>query len=245
MRVCTNTVQHFPTDDLPCKPSPCGSNSVCTERNGAGSCACLPNYVGDPYTGCRPECIQNSDCPFDKSCLNTKCVNPCAGSCAPIAECRVQHHQPVCSCPTGYIGNAIVRCQPIQHDQPTVVERPFNPCQPSPCGQFSNCRVLNERPVCSCLPNNIGQPPYCRPECVASSDCARDKSCVNQKCIDPCAGTCGYNAECRVVNHNPICSCSPRFTGDPFVQCLREGKAISSMALGSCWFRRLYVLSNH
>lgn len=184
----------------------------------------MPNYFGDAYTGCRPECIQNSDCPSDKSCLNTQCVNPCAGACSPTAECQVERHQPVCSCPTGSFGNAMIRCQPIQHDPPPSVQRPSNPCHPSPCGQYSNCRVLNDRPVCTCLPDSIGQPPYCRPECVASSDCARDKSCVNQKCIDPCAGTCGFNAECRVVNHNPICSCSPLFTGDPFVQCLREGK---------------------
>lgn len=219
MHLCTQIVQE---DDHPCHPTPCGSNALCTERNGAGSCVCLPNYFGDPYSDCRPECIQNSDCPSDKNCLNTRCVNPCAGSCAPTAECRVQNHSPVCSCPAGYTGNANVHCKLIQ-EEPTEPRRPSNPCQPSPCGLYSNCRVLDSRPVCSCTPDTIGHPPYCRPECVSSSDCSRDKSCVNQKCIDPCAGTCGFNAECRVVNHNPICSCSLHFTGDPFVQCQREG----------------------
>lgn len=217
---CTPSVVPPPQDDHPCNPTPCGSNALCTERNGAGSCACMPNYFGDPYSGCRPECIQNSDCPYDKSCLNTRCVNPCAGSCAPNAECRVRHHQPECTCPSGYSGNAMIRCQVVQ-ETPYPTE-PTNPCLPSPCGPFSNCRVQNERPVCSCLPDYISQPPYCRPECVSSSDCARDKSCVNAKCINPCAGTCGFNAECRVINHNPICSCSPRHTGNPFVECQPE-----------------------
>lgn len=42
------------------------------------------------------------------------------------------------------------------------------------------------------------------------------------KCKDPCPGTCGLHARCRVVNHNAICSCNPGFVGDPFVRCLKE-----------------------
>jgi len=57
---------------------------------------------------------------------------------------------------------------------------------------------------------------------MVSSECAQDKACVNQKCVDPCPGTCGLNARCQVVNHNPICSCSAGYTGDPFVRCLQE-----------------------
>lgn len=73
--------------------------------------------------------------------------------------------------------------------------------------------------MCSCVPGYIGSPPTCRPECVVSSECALNEACVNQKCINPCPGTCGVGAKCQVVNHNPICSCSPRFTGDPFIRC--------------------------
>lgn len=94
-----------------------------------------------------------------------------------------------------------------------------NPCQPSPCGPHSQCRVFNEQAVCSCLLGFRGAPPSCRPECVASSDCPLDKACSNQKCINPCQGTCGVAAKCQVVNHNPICSCPSRMTGDPFTRC--------------------------
>lgn len=72
------------TDDIPlspCEPSPCGANAVCKERNGVGSCACLPEYFGDPYTGCRPECVQNSECDQSKACVNNKCKDPCPGVC--------------------------------------------------------------------------------------------------------------------------------------------------------------------
>lgn len=95
-----------------------------------------------------------------------------------------------------------------------------NPCNPSPCGPNSLCREINGQPVCSCVPGFIGSPPMCRPECVTSSECPLNEACVNQKCIDPCPGTCGINARCEVVNHNPICSCANRFTGDPFIRCL-------------------------
>lgn len=33
---------------------------------------------------------------------------------------------------------------------------------------------------------------------------------------------CGLNAQCQIVNHNPICSCLSGFTGDPFVRCFVE-----------------------
>lgn len=42
---------------------------------------------------------------------------------------------------------------------------------------------------------------------------------MNQKCVDPCPGACGSNSKCRVKNHSPLCSCSPGYTGDPFLRC--------------------------
>jgi hypothetical protein len=80
----------------PCHPSPCGSNAKCEERNGAGACICLPEYFGDPYTGCRPECVLNPDCPSNKACVSNKCVDPCPGLCGYNAECSVRNH--VASC---------------------------------------------------------------------------------------------------------------------------------------------------
>lgn len=51
-------------------------------------------------------------------------------------------------------------------------------------------------------------------------ECSLIQACVNQKCINPCPGTCGLNGKCQVVNHNPICSCPNKFTGDPFTRCV-------------------------
>lgn len=96
---------------------------------------------------------------------------------------------------------------------------PQDPCSPSPCGPNSICRVNSGLAVCSCQTGFIGSPPTCRPECVVSVECPLTQACLNNKCQDPCPGTCGQNARCQVVNHNPICSCAAGNTGDPFRQC--------------------------
>jgi hypothetical protein len=100
-------VEPAPVD--PCNPSPCGPNARCDN----GACTCLPEYQGDPYRGCRPECVLNSDCSRDKACIRNKCNDPCPGTCGQNAECSVINHIPTCSCISGYIGNAFVLCSPI------------------------------------------------------------------------------------------------------------------------------------
>lgn len=95
----------------------------------------------------------------------------------------------------------------------------YEPCNPSPCGPYSQCREVNNQAVCSCVMGYTGVPPLCRPECITSSDCRQNQACSNQKCIDPCPGTCGINAKCQVISHNPICSCPPGYTGNAFMNC--------------------------
>lgn len=97
----------------PCRPSPCGSNAKCVSRGSAGSCVCLPQYTGDPYSGCRPECVLNADCPRNKACVNNRCRDPCPGLCGPNAQCSVANHVPACYCLPGFTGNPVSSCQSI------------------------------------------------------------------------------------------------------------------------------------
>jgi hypothetical protein len=69
------------------------------------------------------------------------------------------------------------------------------------------------------LPNIIGRPPNCRPECTFDRDCPSNLACLQQRCKDPCPGSCGQNAICSVINHKAICTCIAGYTGDPFVAC--------------------------
>lgn len=151
----------------------------------------------------------------------------------------------MCSCPTNTTGNAFFSCNALTGNYRSYfihIKRYYkiniilklnyfhvsyfavppvrrNPCQPSPCGPNSVCRTMHEQAVCSCLIGYIGVPPSCRPECLVDSDCTSVMSCSNQKCADPCRGSCGLNAECRVHNHKPICYCPNGYNGDPFTLC--------------------------
>jgi hypothetical protein len=96
----------------PCNPSPCGSNAICIDQNRrSAACQCIPEYFGDPYVACRPECLVNSDCPSNKACQNNKCTDPCPGTCGVNAACRVVSHVPTCMCIVGYIGDPFTECR--------------------------------------------------------------------------------------------------------------------------------------
>lgn len=103
---------------------------------------------------------------------------------------------------------------------PAPTKESGNPCIPSPCGPNSQCRVIDTQPACSCLPNFIGRPPNCRPECINDSECPNNLACKNGKCRDPCPGSCGINAQCTVINHSSVCSCFKGYTGDPISSCI-------------------------
>lgn len=74
----------------------------------------MSEYQGDPYSGCRPECILNTDCTVNKACINNKCKDPCQGTCGINAICNVYNHIPMCTCPQGMNGNAFIQCLPVQ-----------------------------------------------------------------------------------------------------------------------------------
>lgn len=96
----------------PCNPSPCGANTHCRASGGNAFCECLPGFNGNPNgSGCRPECVISSECPHDKACVRTRCIDPCPGVCGYGARCQVINHSPICSCPTPTMGDPFVECK--------------------------------------------------------------------------------------------------------------------------------------
>lgn len=79
--------------------------------------------------------------------------------------------------------------------------------------------MVSDHPVCTCRPFCLGWPPNCRPECIVSAECPQDLACIRNRCQNPCLGTCGLDARCQVVAHNPVCSCPDGYDGDPFLFC--------------------------
>lgn len=232
------TVLERPT---PCVPSPCGANAICREHNNAGACSCITGYFGNPYEACKPECLINSDCPSNMACYQNKCHDPCPGTCGINALCNVINHNPNCICPDKYYGNPYELCSYkvegmfnkfiyfikvfksyvgyVFSYMSFVAADQIDPCNPSPCGPNSQCKSQNGFAICTCLSGYQGSPPLCRPECVTSSECSLDKVCENFKCVSPCEKACGVETDCRVIKHNPICTCKQGYTGDPFSIC--------------------------
>lgn len=102
----------------PCSPSPCGFGAICKERNGVGSCVCEKDYFGDPYLGCKPECMSDYDCPTNKACYQNKCKNVCIGACGNNAQCAGHNHIPSCYCIDGFTGNARANCYETPREEP-------------------------------------------------------------------------------------------------------------------------------
>ncbi|KAK8736183.1 hypothetical protein OTU49_004861, partial [Cherax quadricarinatus] len=225
------------THPSPCTPNPCAQSAVCTPQGQYFECACLPGMFGNPYVECRAECIVDSDCARNKACERNKCVDPCKGVCGAQAECHVIMHKPVCMCPQHLTGDAYIACSPIPTSVTSTPASPVagGPCDPSPCGQLAECHEEDDQPVCECLSGYFGDPNIaCRPTCSADSQCESGHACVNDRCIDPCPGTCGINAECRVPNHIPICTCPPGYSGSPYQRCFPHEDVDSSEEREMC-----------
>lgn len=76
------------TTSEPCHSDPCGAHNICNVYgNNVALCdPCAgPNSYNNPQ--CRPECLSNTDCPFDKACIRNKCQDPCPGVCGGKFAC--------------------------------------------------------------------------------------------------------------------------------------------------------------
>ncbi|KAJ0169606.1 hypothetical protein K1T71_014791 [Dendrolimus kikuchii] len=176
---------------------------------------------------------------YEQTVTPTESKDPCLPSpCGPNSTCNATDDQAVCTCQSLFIGTP-PNCRPEclesskcgqqqacikqkcinPREDANATSSQSNPCQPSPCRPFSQCRDIGGQLSCSCLLESTGSPPNCRPECSISKDCPNEKVCINGTCADPCPGSCGTNARCRVVNHLPICTCFDGYTGDPMVSC--------------------------
>lgn len=154
--------------------------------------------VGNPFKQCTPP-------------RATLC-NP--GPCGLNADCYITNNQEQCFCRTGFIGNPYSGCR-IQ---------PPSPCVPNPCGPGAECIVTRDgNSLCQC-PDGMGGDPTgpagCHGyECVVDENCFDHQACIGYRCKDPCPGSCGINANCRVEKHHPVCTCNPGLTGNPVIRC--------------------------
>ena len=76
--------------------------------------------------------------------------------------------------------------------------------------------------------------------CLQNEDCPLYTACQNTKCINPCAedNPCAPTAICKVLNHEPKCTCPDGYIGSPLTDC-RPRK------LPPHWFESLHVCNHH
>lgn len=215
----------------------CLADEKCTRGICRGVCnsdaTCGEGFICENRL-CQTGCRSDVSCPTNQACLNKKCSDPCTklGQCGACAECSVINHGVQCSCPNGYLGNPLTSCAaPVEHcnsycecDEAGVfcAERCSADAECS-CGQ--TCYRGKCRSTCttnSCQSGQLCQNGACMPGCKANSDCAVDRSCINNQCVDPCATekVCGRGAVCKVADHHALCLCPDGFRGEPSQECV-------------------------
>ncbi|XP_036344722.1 fibrillin-3-like, partial [Rhagoletis pomonella] len=211
-------IKYGPSESLTCRPAcesvKCGPRAVCITNNHLAQCQCPPGpYAGDPndpFNGCQSvPCVYNHDCPPTKMCnrMTHTCYDVCdEESCGENAICIAEDHRAVCQCPPGFKGNPM----------PEVECTKISGCLAGTCHHSAICEVTPSGPICRCPENFIGDPETtgCRPDSQCpngDADCPVNTICAGGRCIDPCDNACGQNAECKVVNRKPVCSCPLKF----------------------------------
>ena len=65
------------------------------------------------------------------------------------------------------------------------------------------------------------QEPALAAGCDRNDDCPGYAACRQRLCINPCAedNPCARTANCKVVNHQAVCTCPDGYIGTPEVDC--------------------------
>lgn len=170
------------------------------------------------------ECTSDDDCPFDKSCVNRYCQDPCTlgTPCGRDANCVAVAHIASCRCPPGTQGDPRRACvSAICHynedcDDTQICNRLNRVCQPAcseqSCAPDALCTARSHRAECTCPAGRTGDP-YGRgcskehddTECTTDADCLAPFACVNARCIDLCLGNpCDSGLICKIVDVLPL-----------------------------------------
>lgn len=102
------------------------------------------------------------------------------------------------------------------------------------CGRNAQCKVQLHRAQCICPQGMQGNPliSCISVLCQYNEDCADHESCdrLNRVCRPVCDdNTCAQKATCIGKAHQPICTCLPGLTGNPYFECRRSEPGVSKV----------------
>ncbi|KAK3931322.1 Fibrillin-1, partial [Frankliniella fusca] len=210
------TIERGPSD---CRTLGCGDGAECVRKRNGYVCRCPPGSSGHPDVACQPvsQCASDSDCPLERACVGSQCVDPCSlrHACGQNALCTPILHRPRCACPQCYIGQPLVGCRPDPQCASPAPPRAGacrsdadcsdslacragecrDPCVTPglSCESSKKCQVRHHRPVCVCkagfVVNDVGEL-TCAPErreCSRDEECAPNRACTGGRCVNPCA----------------------------------------------------------
>lgn len=191
---------------------PCAAGDICTIDQECKvldtlplrtvMCMCPPDTIGDISGRCvpivheQPGCKLDSECNDKDKCVRGGCIEACRiDRCGVNAICNSVHHQAVCTCAPGYIGNPHIECTNIpktptvpivpecysddecSYDKRCKNEQCVNPCvADKPCAVGAFCSVTKHQPVCRCPAGYEGNPQI---ECIARKYLLVDNLRVN------------------------------------------------------------------
>jgi len=181
-RACYDSTCKDPCGPTFCDGEPCCNPTAnCRGVQHKAECSCPPGTQGEPRTNNRGETcrrtshlgprgqIGGSSSVVVSSSGNLCTPNPCGQE----AECNVGSDRsgtprPLCTCPRGYSGNALVAChrgECFNDDECPSHLACFDykckdPClgPSTSCAHNADCRVSGHAPVCSCPPGYTGDP---------------------------------------------------------------------------------------
>uniref|UniRef100_A0A8C0VXC4 Stabilin 1 n=1 Tax=Cyanistes caeruleus TaxID=156563 RepID=A0A8C0VXC4_CYACU len=150
--------------------NPCNGHGTCLDgMQQNGTCICKEQYSGFGCQNCRDENRFGPDCQSECDCVHGECSSGVAGNgsctcyggytgprcdqelplckgvtCEANSECVVRDGTAMCDCKPGY--------------------RKLDPCSPSPCSFFAECKVLGPRAYeCTCKEGFQGDGKICQP----------------------------------------------------------------------------------
>ncbi|XP_046683638.1 C-type lectin domain family 18 member A-like [Homalodisca vitripennis] len=149
--------------------------------------------------------MAHRDCLESQQCVDMKCADPCPGACAHNSYCQ----RATTALQTGLVSNRSVKTPAITSAAATTpVARSATTFLTAPANRGS----LETHSLHVILKLHT--------QCLENDDCPSDRTCVKQKCEDPCHNVCsGNNTSCQVRNHIPYCTCKQGFIGDPLTAC--------------------------
>lgn len=199
------------------------------------------------------ECMSDYDCPSEKACFNSECVDPCTlrGACGVNALCSTVLHRPRCSCPSCHTGSPDHFCKPDLKCEEQANERPRLPDYVATCKTHNDCHES-----LACTRGGICEDP-CK---ISDVSCDEFKKCIVRAHKPVCVCKFGFvvnelgelscamdKKECRVdddCESNLACSngkcrnpCVPTARGNPCPQnktCLVENHRAVCICLEDC-----------